>query len=351
VPFPDSEDIACFMSLNECGSPFKRSRAVVTKALKNNTEWMQLKDAEALESSMWGQGIQPGSYCDICQKWYRGEHRFHCKRCNKCTVGFDHHCAFLNCCICTFNYRWFFTLLTAFISLLLLSLVTCCYVLWDLYGHGPSSMELNVSAAWAPWLFALLVSLLLLISAVAMVPMGILWWFHFLLVKETIRTGEFASSLNRDTKGDGCISCALIPKGWPDSYTVYYDHRVNTKIQRILLPYFAADDRSRMYVAAQRFIENFSNQRDDALRRSLRAGYVESNPNRRQSTLQAVVYSMVGTEATPKSTPGSPLRVSDAEEAIASLNTDSDGDNAIELRASTIQIEVNPVSPTRVIDV
>jgi hypothetical protein len=32
----------------------------------------------------------------------------HCRRCNRCRCGFDHHCRFINNCVTSANYRAFF---------------------------------------------------------------------------------------------------------------------------------------------------------------------------------------------------------------------------------------------------
>lgn len=40
----------------------------------------------------------------------------HCRRCDKCVAGFDHHCAFLNNCIGSRNYRCFLSLLCSAIA-------------------------------------------------------------------------------------------------------------------------------------------------------------------------------------------------------------------------------------------
>jgi DHHC palmitoyltransferase len=43
----------------------------------------------------------------------------HCRTCDKCVIGFDHHCVWLNCCIGERNYWQFFSLLV--LTFLLLS--------------------------------------------------------------------------------------------------------------------------------------------------------------------------------------------------------------------------------------
>lgn len=44
----------------------------------------------------------------------------HCQVCQKCVIGFDHHCLWLNCCIGSRNYTQFITLLC--LSILLFSM-------------------------------------------------------------------------------------------------------------------------------------------------------------------------------------------------------------------------------------
>lgn len=42
----------------------------------------------------------------------------HCRACDKCVIGFDHHCVWLNCCIGLRNYKQFFSLLVSLFLLL-----------------------------------------------------------------------------------------------------------------------------------------------------------------------------------------------------------------------------------------
>jgi len=47
-------------------------------------------------------------YCHFCAADVRAGSK-HCWDCNKCTLGFDHHCVWLNTCVATRNYLAFFT--------------------------------------------------------------------------------------------------------------------------------------------------------------------------------------------------------------------------------------------------
>jgi hypothetical protein len=49
-------------------------------------------------------------WCTLCS-CYVNESTKHCARCNRCSLGFDHHCNWLNTCVGEYNYWIFFRLL------------------------------------------------------------------------------------------------------------------------------------------------------------------------------------------------------------------------------------------------
>ena len=61
--------------------------------------------------------------CETC-KINRPPKASHCKQCNKCVHGFDHHCAALNNCVGRRNIRSFYCFLIASITSALLTIVT-----------------------------------------------------------------------------------------------------------------------------------------------------------------------------------------------------------------------------------
>lgn len=81
----------------------------------------------------WSDGLGVGMYCKQCKLWYRGKRRFHCRRCNKCTADFDHHCPYLNQCIGGWNYKYFYCLLIFFELMMNAALATTLYALYDVH--------------------------------------------------------------------------------------------------------------------------------------------------------------------------------------------------------------------------
>lgn len=53
-------------------------------------------------------------YCLLCDSLVL-KRSYHCWRCGHCTVDFDHHCKFLNCCIAQANYLPFLRLLALYL--------------------------------------------------------------------------------------------------------------------------------------------------------------------------------------------------------------------------------------------
>jgi DHHC palmitoyltransferase len=83
----------------------------------------------------------------------------HCTICNKCVVGFDHHCVWLNCCIAAANYRHFFNLLVSASVLLIVQIATAWLAL-TMSLRAPDFSRHNMQH-WFPaqvWLIGIQVS-------------------------------------------------------------------------------------------------------------------------------------------------------------------------------------------------
>jgi len=126
-------------------------------------------------------------FCTLCNAEVRKFSK-HCRSCDKCVDGFDHHCRWLNNCVGSKNYFTFIALMT--ISLLWLAIevgvgiavLVLCFVnenaekiIHDKLGNG---------LARPP--FAIIVGIFTLLSLVACVPLGELFFFHMLLIRKVV---------------------------------------------------------------------------------------------------------------------------------------------------------------------
>lgn len=60
-------------------------------------------------------------WCKACNSFIADEDAKHCWECHKCVSEFDHHCPWLNTCVGSKNYKWFFS--TAVCLLFMLTLI------------------------------------------------------------------------------------------------------------------------------------------------------------------------------------------------------------------------------------
>ncbi|VAI74867.1 unnamed protein product [Triticum turgidum subsp. durum] len=135
-------------------------------------------------------------FCTLCNAEVRKFSK-HCRSCDKCVDGFDHHCRWLNNCVGRKNYFTFFALMTT--SLLWLAIevgvgiavLVMCFVnmnaekiIQDKLGNGLTRLP-----------FATIVGIFTLLSLVACVPLGELFFFHMLLIRKGITTYEYVVAM------------------------------------------------------------------------------------------------------------------------------------------------------------
>lgn len=125
-----------------------------------------------------------------CRRYYEGRYRKHCKACNKCVEGFDHHCPFLNQCIGSNNYFWFIFILTCYIILMVLSIASGMDVLYDLYTPG-SNVRTYASHVWGRELFALFAFMVVAFPIPKLYFMVPLWMFHAKMTILSYRNKKF----------------------------------------------------------------------------------------------------------------------------------------------------------------
>ncbi|PUZ52647.1 hypothetical protein GQ55_6G286800 [Panicum hallii var. hallii] len=135
-------------------------------------------------------------FCTLCNAEVRKFSK-HCRSCDKCVDGFDHHCRWLNNCVGRKNYFTFLALMTT--SLLWLAIeigvgiavLVICFInknseriIQDKLGNGLPHPA-----------FATIVAFFTLLSLVACVPLGELFFFHMILIRKGITTYEYVVAM------------------------------------------------------------------------------------------------------------------------------------------------------------
>ena len=79
-------------------------------------------------------------FCSICQCPVNSSSK-HCIRCGRCTIGFDHHCKWVNNCIGEKNYISFILLISMVEVFYLYMFSNCTYVLTGLFYNNRSGVS------------------------------------------------------------------------------------------------------------------------------------------------------------------------------------------------------------------
>lgn len=119
----------------------------------------------------------------------------HCRSCDRCVEGFDHHCKWLNNCIGEKNYRTFFALICLTVTLLLVQFSYAIYLFSRSFYDSTAMMAVVQSnygsehIDYRGWQAVLVMYLLLLGGAIMM--LGELLFFHVVLVAKNMTTYDF----------------------------------------------------------------------------------------------------------------------------------------------------------------
>lgn len=81
-------------------------------------------------------------FCPTCYI-FRGPGVSHCKKCNNCVDGFDHHCPWLGNCIGKNNYKYFMIFLVFFNLLIIINLIGSSYNFINKLIHMDSNSAKN----------------------------------------------------------------------------------------------------------------------------------------------------------------------------------------------------------------
>ncbi|EOY15333.1 hypothetical protein QUC31_000481 [Theobroma cacao] len=160
------------------------------------------KDEDLLQQQ---NGEEDALFCTLCNAEVRKFSK-HCRSCDKCVDGFDHHCRWLNNCVGRKNYITFVCLMAASLVWLIvefgvgIAVLVRCFV--DRKGtESEISEKLGVGFSRPP--FATVVALCTVVSFLATVPLGELFFFHIILIRKGITTYEYVVAMRTQSEPPG----------------------------------------------------------------------------------------------------------------------------------------------------
>ncbi|KAM7518074.1 hypothetical protein LguiB_017036 [Lonicera macranthoides] len=152
------------------------------------------KDEDLLQQQL---GEEDALFCTLCNAEVRKFSK-HCRSCDKCVDGFDHHCRWLNNCVGKKNYFSFVCLMAVSLVWLVfecgvgIAVLVRCFVDRTATEHQIRD-RLGDGFTRAP--FATVVALCTVVSFLATVPLGELFFFHIILIRKGITTYEYVVAM------------------------------------------------------------------------------------------------------------------------------------------------------------
>lgn len=145
------------------------------------------------EHDMYCQAIPTNlTLCQLCHAYVNKSSK-HCGRCNKCVIGFDHHCKWLNNCIGKSNYRLFFSFVTVTLSTLAFHFGLGLYQFIDSF-LDPDFYDVRIKSVYgSPFgsIFQAFDGVITALAFVAMALLAHLFGFHVMLIAKGQTTYEW----------------------------------------------------------------------------------------------------------------------------------------------------------------
>lgn len=165
---------------------------IVKEDCRNDEEMQQGGEDEAL-------------FCTLCNAEVR-KYSKHCRSCDKCVDGFDHHCRWLNNCVGRKNYFTFVCLMAVGLVWLTfecgvgIAVLVRCFVNKRATEHQIAD-RLGDGFSRAP--FATVVAICTVVSFLATIPLGELFFFHIILIRKGITTYEYVVAMRTQSEPPG----------------------------------------------------------------------------------------------------------------------------------------------------
>uniref|UniRef100_A0A0N4ZZ96 Palmitoyltransferase n=1 Tax=Parastrongyloides trichosuri TaxID=131310 RepID=A0A0N4ZZ96_PARTI len=160
----------------------------------------------------------------------------HCKSCNKCIPGFDHHCIWLNNCIGKKNYKLFFILVIILVSNSIISLFLNILLIILYYKENKFLFPQNneevfiIFFSFPSKIWLILCSVLLFFNTIMAAVSINLLQFHCILIKKNLTTVAYLTmhSKNRGKNNNLTITTNVTEK--KNSKNIVDSSKINSKI-------------------------------------------------------------------------------------------------------------------------
>ncbi|KAI5068923.1 hypothetical protein GOP47_0015224 [Adiantum capillus-veneris] len=144
-------------------------------------------------------------FCTLCNAEVR-KHSKHCRSCDKCVDGFDHHCRWLNNCVGRKNYVTFVSLMATCLIMLVLDWGIGLVVLVRCFTDKreiEKQIVTKLGSGFSRAPFVAIVAVCTLIPLLASIPLGELFFFHIILIRKGITTYEYVVAMRAQGEPQG----------------------------------------------------------------------------------------------------------------------------------------------------
>ncbi|PKI71704.1 hypothetical protein CRG98_007926 [Punica granatum] len=167
--------------------------------------FLVVEDCRKDKGNLQQSGEEEALFCTLCNAEV-GKFSKHCRSCDKCVDGFDHHCRWLNNCVGRKNYITFICLMGVSLIWLIVefgvgvAVLVRCFV--DKRGTENQIMDrLGVGFTRIP--FIIVVAICTVVSCLATLPLGELFFFHMILIRKGITTYEYVVAMRTQSEPPG----------------------------------------------------------------------------------------------------------------------------------------------------